>query len=210
MPAINVKYNKEKIDFVADKSFGVLDLETYHIGDDKTNVYAAGFYIPSVDSKPKLFYIDHKFDSVELIHNVFLELMRDKYSSKIFYVDNLGNFDTIFILKLLALKNEQFKNMQIKEIYSFNITSRDKGLIKVVVKRTIDNKVRSVTLVDSYALLSSSLENLSKSYDVEVKKGKFPYDFVNKNTVFYEAVTPDISYYNLITNEQYNSMVKDN
>lgn len=53
-----------------------------------------------------------------------------------------------------------------------------------------------ISIVDSYNLLSDKLDDLSKSFDIEVdkSKGKFPHTFVKRNTLNYIGVTPDLEY----------------
>lgn len=71
------------------------------------------------------------------------------------------------------------------------------------------NKNR-ITFKDSYLLLPHSLSKLLKSFNVEFKKGIFPYNFVNKDNLDYIGPTPDRSYFNPITDEEYNSLLNDN
>ena len=104
---------------------------------------AIGYYIH--DTKElDLLYIDRDLDSFKLNPKSFSKLMKDKHKGIIFYVHNLGKFDSIFIVKALSQYNKHLDNP-----YSFDTITRDRDIIKLKVKRTIDNKVRQVTLLDS-------------------------------------------------------------
>jgi hypothetical protein len=71
------------------------------------------------------------------------------------------------------------------------------------------NKVIKIAFVDSLNLLNSSLAKLSNDFDIEIKKGYFPYDFVKPNTLNYIGDIPDIKYYNDIDIRTYNSLIKN-
>lgn len=187
------------------QSFGTLDLETFTNKDLKARVYAIGYYIH--DTKElDLLYIDRDLDSFKLIHNCFEKLLKDKHKGRIFYVHNLGKFDSIFILKALSEYNKHLDNP-----YSFDTITRDRDVIKLKVKRTIDNKVRHVTLLDSWAMLPISLRDLCKAYELteEDSKSIFPYSFVKENTLWYSGQTPAKTYYDSqISNSEYKSLEK--
>jgi DNA polymerase type B, organellar and viral len=187
---------------------GTLDLETYEVGDG-AKCYAIGFYTYIGDGKT--YYIDKDQDSVKLIHDCINELLRDKYKGILFYMHNLGGFDAPFIIKSLTKFNEETKegytNPYIMDEHK--IITRDNNILRLVIKREIDGKVRSLKIVDSLALLPGSLRSLSKDYEVDVHKGYFPYNFVNKDTLFYVGNTPDIKYYNNILKEDYKELYKE-
>ena len=76
------------------------------------------------------------------------------------------------------------------------------------------NKTIKISLVDSYNLLPTTLESLSKSFSTEYNKSHFPYSFVKDTTLYYKGKTPNIEYYN--TNkkqmklEDYTPLIKEN
>lgn len=110
-------------------------------------------------------------------------------------------FDAPFILKSLVRIN---KTLDTK--YTFDIITRDNSIIKLIIKRTIDKKVKTVVINDSLAILPSSLKYLANSYKVDVLKGNFPHKFVSVNTLFYTSVTPDINYYTDISPQEYSDI----
>jgi hypothetical protein len=61
----------------------------------------------------------------------------------------------------------------------------------------------SIKLVDSYNILSHSLNKLCKTFDTYVKKGVFPYSFVTQNTLISKGEIPLYEYYKGITKEEY-------
>lgn len=186
------------------QAFGTLDLETFNF-KDLARVYASGYY--TNDPKElQLFYIERDFDSFKLIHNTIDALLRNKYKGKVFYVHNLGNFDSIFIIKALSEYNQFLPNP-----YSFECVNRDKNTLKLTINRAINKKKSSITLLDSAAMLPLKLADLCKSYELEKEntKGVFPYDFVNERTLEYVGKTPDKIYYPDLKPEEYKGLVKD-
>ena len=69
---------------------------------------------------------------------------------------------------------------------------------------------RTVTICDSFAILTNGLAKLCKDFDIETSKGIFPYNFANESTLFYKGSTPDFGYYSGINRETYNSMKSQN
>jgi hypothetical protein len=65
-------------------------------------------------------------------------------------------------------------------------------------------------LLDSLQLIPGSLNDILNSFNCNFEKGKFPYAFVNKNNLFYIGEKPNKSFYNNISNLDYNAIPKDN
>lgn len=80
----------------------------------------------------------------------------------------------------------------------------------MTIKRKVDGVIHSVSILDSYCILTDKLSNLCSKYQVEVCKGYFPYDFAIEGNLSYIGETPNINYYNnSITQEEYNDIKKD-
>jgi hypothetical protein len=159
---LNKKYLKET-HYLPDLSFGTLDIETYRIDEDSF-VYSIGYYIHQ-DNVLQKFYVSEGslggyYDSAVLVHNCFDKLMKSKYSKRIFYSHNLGGYDAYYIIKNLVYYNSCIKLTDEKPYFFENI-NRDDNFIKLVVKRVINGKLKSVVFHDSLALLPSSLDSLS-------------------------------------------------
>jgi hypothetical protein len=207
-----INFNSIKSDFklsentgLPNTNLGVLDLETYE-DDGIAKCYAIGFY-SSLDENTKTYYINKDLDSVELINRCFEEILRPKYKDITFYVHNLGRFDAPFILKSLTLFNKTDQGLI--NPYTLESINRDANILKLTVKRKIDNKVRIVKIQDSAAILPRELRKLCKDYNVDIVKSYFPYDFTNKNTLFYIGKTPDMKYYNEIKIKDYMDLYKE-
>lgn len=212
-------YSERKISFDSIKSdfkvsndkglpnsnIGTIDLETYE-DNGESKCFAIGFY-SNMNEKPITFYINNEFDSTNLIHKCFDELLRPKYKDTIFYIHNLGGFDAPFIIKALTLFNKTPEGEQ--SPYMLESINRDANVLKLIVKRKIEGKVRIVKIQDSASMLPGKLIDLCKDYDVEIHKGYFPYDFCNKNTLFYKGHTPDISYYKDMDKKLYKKLYKE-
>jgi hypothetical protein len=175
----------------ASRFIGTLDLETY-VDQDKNRVYALGYHT-SVETKT--FYIDPiTLDSDELILRCIDSMTREKYSGYTFYVHNLGGYDIYFLLKVLVNTDK----------YKLSLLSRSGKILSLTIK--LANKSGySIKLVDSYNILSHKLKDLCVTYVTEVSKDIFPYTFMNRGTLFYDGVKPNISYYNKdVSEKEYN------
>lgn len=93
--------------------------------------------------------------------------------------------------------------------YRIESINRDANILKLIIKRKFDNKVRTVKIQDSAAILPRSLRDLCEDYNVEIVKSYFPYDFTTKNTLFYVGQTPNIHYYKDINMEDYINLYKE-
>lgn len=144
---------------------GTLDTETYKTSSG-SKVYALGFYTAKHGTVN--LYIDSKLDSEKLILDCFDLLLTYKY---VFYVHNLGNYDDIFLLKVL----------QESDKYKLSIIAKDNRILSLTIKtkkNDKNSKVYSIKLVDSYNILNSSLRKLALTYKTEIFKGYFPYEFI--------------------------------
>lgn len=102
----------------------------------------------------------------------------------------------MFILKSLIINN----SLNLSPIW------KDNTIIYVTIKYG-DFKI---VLLDSLQLIPDSLENILKSFKCKIEKGKFPYAFVNKNNLFYIGDKPNKTFYNKISELEYNAIPKDN
>lgn len=132
-------------------------------------------------------------------------MSENKYRNIVFYICNMGKFDSLFIMKNLSVYNQYIENP-----YTFESVNRDSDSIKLVVKRTIDNKVKRVVSHDSFAMLAYSLVYLCKAFDTDCQKSLFPYDLVTTKTLFYRGKIPSISYYNDTSHDDYKVLYTDN
>ena len=181
--------------YLPNLSFATLDLETYKDEAENRNyVYSIGYYIPKEKILEK-FYIDKDLDSYKLVHTCFDKLLTSNYQKRILYIHNLGGYDAYFIIKSLAMYNDNVLKPLGDNLYYLDNLNRNDHFIKLVVKRHINGKLRSVTLCDSYAYVSTSLASLGKMYGLSITKGDFPHEFVTDKTLFYRGVTPSTYYF---------------
>ena len=68
---------------------------------------------------------------------------------------------------------------------------------------------RKLEITDSYFILKSGLSELGKNFGVQTQKSLFPYEFALEKNLFYIGQTPDISFYNSISIEDYSKIVTD-
>ena len=193
---------KDKGNIIWNTRLGVIDLETYNVNSSIAKVYALGFFT-NLDSEPVLYYIDKEnLDSNKLIITCINEMLRSKYSGITFYAHNLGKFDVVFIIKAL-LEHNKLKG---SEDYKLETVCRDDIILKLKIKKESD----SVTILDSYRILTDRLKDLCEKYEVDVIKGDFPHKFANSNTLFYRGQTPNLNYYpSTLEIEEYKTLYKE-
>ena len=132
--------------------FIALDIET--IKDNDGNL------------QPVLYSIYDGFETKSFFestpNNLFKYLLRRKYRGYTVYAHNLSRFDIVFLFKYLANLNKNFK---------INPIIKDGNIISIKISNK--NGV-SLTLKDSYLLLTQSLLKLSKTFDCTEIKGTEP------------------------------------
>jgi hypothetical protein len=187
--------------FIGNPNIGVIDTETFLSKDNKYKIYALGFKTNLVDS-PIIYYIneDH-LDSDNVVLSMINELLRPKYDKITFYCHNLSGFDVVFILKVLDTYNENNHDK-----YNISPILREDKIIKI----TISKNKRSFTIMDSYCMLAYSLNKLGNNFEVDTLKSVFPYKFSTEDHLFYKGNTPDISYYENISKEEYKNIYSEN
>jgi hypothetical protein len=181
------------------KFVGTLDTETYQT-ETGSKVYVLGYYTTKHGCYS--LYIDSDLNSEKLILECFKSLLVDKYHNYVFYVHNLGNYDIVFILKVLSESN----------IYNLSIIGKDTKILSLTIKTKKNektSKVYSIKLVDSFNILNKSLKDLALTYKTQIVKGTFPYRFMNSNTIFYDGIKPSIEYFEDINLDVYNSIPKN-
>lgn len=195
---------------------GSWDIEAFDDIDGSTKVYALGFAILGKDSK--MYYIDNTITSEELVLKCINDMLVNELNGYTFYTHNFGRYDSTFLLKILKAENNRLGY----EHYITTELSRDNKVIKLTikVKRSLSDRIyikdtvrkepgfNRITIIDSLNLLNQSLNKLCTSFEVPVTKGFFPYSFVKRDTLHYVGDTPDYKYWENISKEDYNKLVK--
>lgn len=94
------------------KHFGSFDLETYYNSvTGKNEVYSIGFAYAGGNvliSTPykKTYYLEPDQKSSDIVIDCINNMLNTKYHNAIFYTHNLGGYDVVFILKILADYNK--------------------------------------------------------------------------------------------------------
>ena len=186
-------------------NIGTFDLETFKDVDGLAKVYAIGFYTRETSN---LYYLTDcpNLDSKNLILNCIDAMLTKKYNKYIFYVHNLGHFDIVFLYNVLLTYNSEKGT----DHYILNSIWRDNVIIKLEIKKIVDNKTIKIYLVDSLNLLNYSLDKLSKEFNVQTKKSNFPHSFVNRNTLNYIGNKPNFHYYNNLNLYEYEQIPLNN
>lgn len=164
---------------------GSFDIETYINDDGISKIYALGFCTGVNDYK--LYYIDVlNKTSEDLLINCINDMLVSKYNNYKFYVHNGGNYDFIFMTSIIKSYNNKLGN----DIFKMSTVYRNGNMLKL----KISNGKYSITFIDSYNILNTSLDKLCKAFKLDVYKGTFPHKFVRSNTLNYVGNTPDIIY----------------
>lgn len=196
----NISQDKQ----VRNSNIGVFDIETYYDHKkDKSFSYALGFKI--FKGETSLFYKKPNQSSTDLILEGINSMLVHSYNKYTFYVHNLNGFDSVFILSALLEYNSKRP-----DYYKINTIFRDNRIIKLEVGIKPDKgHSKKITFVDSYLMLTDSLEKLAKDFDCDNTKGVFPYDFVDESNLYYKGGNPAKSYYKNLTDFEYNLICKD-
>jgi hypothetical protein len=169
--------------------------------------YSLGFY---TEGNVNIFYIDETFDFDILIFRCLDAMLVDKYNGYTFYVHNLANYDMYFLLPALNRISKKYPN---KYKFKESLIFRDGNeIICMKISSKIEtansSKTIHIKLVDSCKLLDSSLDKLCKTFNTEVRKTYFPYNFVSINTLFYTGNKPSIKQYENIDKIVYKNIPK--
>jgi hypothetical protein len=68
---------------------------------------------------------------------------------------------------------------------------------------TIEFGKNKIKLLDSLQLIKGNLDSILISFSCNIKKGYFPYTFVNNNNLYYIGDKPSQSYYKNISDLDY-------
>lgn len=181
-----------------DLRIGTIDLETY---SDKNNIskpYAIGYYtrvdspvfvihylgyeyefVDSLNSKGVMIskavpVLKKVFNHDDLIINFFVDLLKPRNNNFTFYVHNLGGYDAPFFIKVLSVCDK----------FDLKLTSKHGCVLSMRVSTKYLPKKVTVVLVDSRNILAGSLDKLAETFNSDVKKGIFPYNYVKSNTLW--------------------------
>lgn len=175
-------------DYEYNAKFGAFDIETYSTkgvkGEGLQIPYAAGF--TDYKGVPTVFYAEKDEEEFRVLVRALQGLLSSKYNGGTFYVHNLARFDSRLILEALGMVDD----------LSCTLWGRDMcNIFKIRISKQVGKKRYNVVLLDSVYHLPFKLEVLGRKFDTEVKKTTFPYEFVNKDTLFYKGVRPANTYY---------------
>lgn len=199
------------------KHFGSFDLETYYNSvTGKNEVYSIGFAYAGGNvliSTPykKTYYLEPGQKSSDIVIDCINNMLNTKYHNAMFYTHNLGGYDAVFILKILADYNKEHG----ENYYKLKAVLRDNRILKLQVSIKKSKSVtNTIFLVDSLPLLPMSLASLAESFSTTYNKPLFPYSFVSEKTLYYVGNTPDIEYFNTnkkeVTLEEYMGIKSSN
>lgn len=147
-------------------NYGVFDIEAYNWNE----IYAIGYY-----SNTKISICKDKLES----NNQYIEYLLSQIDKPIVYAHNGGAYDFLFIMDYIK------DNPKIKVSKFVLINGK-------IISFKIKFNGKSITFKDSYAILPSSLYNLTKSFDVKHKKLRLDYELGIKDNRFNEYFRNDL------------------
>lgn len=182
-----VKYiNNIKPQSKKDNKIITMDIETF-IENNEQIPYLVSWYD---GFNLKSFYLTDFISPDEMLKTAILSLCNKKYNHYKVYFHNFGNFDGIFLLKILV------------ELGFCKPIIHHGKLVCIFFK--YDNKI-SLHFRDSYQILLSSLSKLCLSFNINDSKLIFPYNFVTRNNLNYTGEVPNIQFFDNISKENYNN-----
>jgi hypothetical protein len=174
-----------------DKKIITMDIETQVLNNEHIP-YLISWYDGFIT---KSFFILDYDSPDQMLQAAILSLCDKKYNNYKVYFHNFGNFDGIFVLKNLV------------ELGFCNPIIHNGKLVCVYFK--YENKI-NLHFRDSYQILLSSLDKLSKSFQINNPKIIFPYKFVNQTDLNYAGKCPSIDFFDNISIEEYNIYKSEN
>lgn len=182
-------------DKVLSNNILTLDIET-RIINNVHSPYCISFF----DGTSAWSYYISDYASIdEMLINALNSIIRPKYEGWNVYVHNGSGFDFIFLLKHVA------------SLIKVDLIIKDGKFINIKLSWENGKRKYSINFRDSLLMLPSSLRKLAKAFGVE-SKGYFPFNFVNNFTVPLDYIghTPNFSYFEGLSLNEYNSLVRNN
>jgi DNA polymerase type B, organellar and viral len=185
--------SKTKVNNNRNTKIITMDLETILINN--THIpYLLSWYDGKIS---KSYFIEslysNSLDLEKTILNMVNEAMNDicirKYKNYRVYLHNFSKFDGYFLVKYLS-----------KLGYCDPVIHKGRIISLIFLKY---NSNYNITFRDSYLLLPSSLRKLAFSFNVESKKGIFPYLLANYG-INYAGLVPDFKYFSNLSKDEYN------
>ena len=167
---------------VSDK-FITMDLETRVKNNGCMEAIACSWHDGKITQS---FYLSDYENSDSLLKAALKSIMIKKYNGWKLYFHNFSYFDAVFLMKIISELSTDVKPI-----------IRDNRIIQLIMKYDNNEKNKgTITFVDSYNLLPSSLDALAKNFKVE-NKSFFPFAFVNDPSVSLDYIgnVPDLKYF---------------
>nr|YP_010691085.1 DNA polymerase [Phellinus igniarius]WBU93186.1 DNA polymerase [Phellinus igniarius] len=172
-----------------------MDLETRNI-NGILEPYCVNTYFVDSDGleRSQPFYLTDYNSPNNMLSAAINSLLYPKFNGYTVYLHNFSNFDGIFLIRIFS----ELK-VKVKPII------RDGRIINITLKFGY-NFSQTIKFRDSLLLLTGSLADLAKDFEINYNKGIFPYNFVNNPEIKlnYIGEIPEFKYFEEITLDQYN------
>lgn len=185
---------KVKRDFTKNIIISAFDIEAY--SDKQSNgifiAYAVGYINPN--KKVFTYYLTDFDNSKDMLKKCLMDMLESKPQLGTVYVHNLSRFDTFFIDPILL------NDCDIIGKYLYN---KDGKVLSIKV--SLKSK-GSFVFRDSILMTQGSLKSLALNFNSSIIKSDFPHKYVTMERLNYIGNKPNMSYYEDISLEEYNSI----
>lgn len=183
---------KGKIDLIKDLNISAFDIEAYSCKYENGVfiAYACGFIKPNHEIFT--YYVSDFDNSRDMLKKCLIDMLESKLGTV--YVHNLSKYDIFFIDPILT------KDDDIVGKYNYN---KNGFILNIKVSFKNKDKKGSFIFRDSLLMMPGSLKELSIKFSSEKSKLDFPHIFASRDTLEYIGVKPDKSYYQDISDENY-------
>ncbi|RKF79611.1 putative DNA polymerase [Golovinomyces cichoracearum] len=180
--------SKVKRHFSKDVIISAFDIEAY--SDKQSNgifiAYAVGYINPN--KEVYTYYLSDFENSKDMLKKCLIDMLLSKPQLGTVYVHNLSRFDTFFIDPII---------LNDCDIIDGKVLS---------IKVSFKTGKGSFIFRDSILMTQGSLLSLALNFNSSIIKKNFPHNYVTKQRLNYIGIKPDMSYYENISLEEYNSI----
>lgn len=187
--------SKVKRHFSKDVIISAFDIEAY--SDKLSNgifiAYAVGYINPN--KEVYTYYLSDFENSKDMLKKCLIDMLLSKPQLGTVYVHNLSRFDTFFIDPIIL------NDCDIIGKYLYN---KDGKVLSIKV--SFKTGKGSFIFRDSILMTQGSLLSLALNFNSSIIKKNFPHNYVTRLRLNYIGIKPDMSYYENISLEEYNSI----
>lgn len=156
------------------------DIETYN--DEKNNATPFCLCLYSENIKKTFYGVSCVVDFCKYLNEISTKTDTEKTRKK----------TKVPKIHIYGYNNANFDNLLIY----YELHNIDKNTEYIIASNAIKYiKFNNIHFYDMCLYYGGGLSRVCKNFNIEDQKGAYPYDFVNKNNLYYKGITPDIKYW---------------